>query len=289
LEQLYGGRLFLFSRRAIVEEFAAHARAMIQEAFGGLDPLRAQHHLKVEDFYEVVAKLKPAFIHHPRSKDLIRKLVTDFGCDLDTTYIDVPRLRIGTSHGYLTSGVAYAHHPHRDTWYSAPASQINWWLPVYEFVSESSMAFHCRYFDRAVANTSNEFNYYDWNTNGRANASKHVTSDTRNQPKATEPIKLDPQIRLVFPVGGVLQFSAQQMHSTVPNTSGLTRWSIDFRTVDINDVRAKRGARTPDARCTGTSLRDFVRASDLERMPEEIAALYDDTPEKSGVRVYIPT
>ncbi len=61
---------------------------------------------------------------------------------METTYLDVPRLRAVTSDAYLTSGVGYAHHLHRDTWYSAPMCQLNWWLPIFEMSSESSMAFH---------------------------------------------------------------------------------------------------------------------------------------------------
>ncbi len=50
---------------------------------------------------------------------------------------------------YLTSGIAYAFHPHRDTWYSAPFNQINWWMPVYDIRPDNAMAFHLRYWDRA--------------------------------------------------------------------------------------------------------------------------------------------
>ena len=67
---------------------------------------------------------------------------------------NVPRLRMVTSDGYLTSGVGYAHHPHRDTWYSAPMTQINWWLPIYEIETEQSMAFHPHYWDKPIKNGS---------------------------------------------------------------------------------------------------------------------------------------
>jgi len=73
-------------------------------------------------------------------------------------------------------------------------------------------------------------------------------------------------------------FSGAQLHSTVPNTSGRTRFSIDFRTVHVDDVRAHRGAPNVDVRCTGTTLRDFVRASDLERLPEDLALEYETQP-----------
>ena len=60
-------------------------------------------------------------------------------------------------------------------------------------------------------------------------------------------------------------FSGNQLHSTVPNTSGQTRFSIDFRTVNIGDVRSRREAPNVDSECTGTSLRDFLRVRDLEQ------------------------
>ena len=287
-KRLYEGQLFAFSNRPSIRALAAFAGEMIQEAFPGLDPLTAQYHMPVEKFVEIFGPLKPKFIHHPESKRLIREILSDFGCDLEETFQDVPRLRAVTSDAYLTSGVGYAHHPHRDTWYSAPASQINWWLPIFEMASESSMAFHPRYWSEPVKNGSREFNYYEWNSTGRASAAQHIKSDTRKQPKPEQPMELDPQVRLVPEPGGVILFSAAQMHSTVPNTSGKTRFSIDFRTVSLRDVRAQKGAPNIDSESTGTSLRDFLRASDLSAMPEDAVELYDQSSLGEGVLVYKP-
>ena len=72
----------------------------------------------------------------------------------------------------------------------------------------------------------------------------------------------------------MLIFSAAQLHSTVPNTTGRTRFSIDFRTVNIDDLLERRGARNVDAECTGTTLGDFMRASDLAPLPDEIIDSY---------------
>ena len=49
-----------------------------------------------------------------------------------------------------TTGIAYAWHPHRDTWYSAPMFQINPVDPIYDFQSENAMAFHPRYWNHPV-------------------------------------------------------------------------------------------------------------------------------------------
>jgi hypothetical protein len=285
---LYGGQIFVFGPRPSTLALVQHARGMIEEAFGGIDPQQAQYEMSVERYVEICAPLKPAFIHNDTTKDLVRDVLSELGCDLERTYQDVPRLRMVTSHGYLTSGVGYAHHPHRDTWYAAPLSQLNWWLPIYDIESESSMAFHPRYWTGAVKNGSSEFNYYEWNSTGRKDAAKHVSSDTRKQPKPEEEMELDPQIRFVPPAGGIVLFSAAQMHSTVPNTSGRARYSIDFRTVHLDDVESMNGAPNVDSAPRGTSLRDFKRASDHAEMPEEIVSPYDDQDAHVGELVYRP-
>ncbi len=285
---LFEGQIFVFSPRDSSRALTEHARQMIEDAFGDIDPLRAQYEMPVERYVEICAPLKPAFIHNDTTKQLVRDLLADFGCDLDRTYQDVPRLRMVTSDGYLTSGVGYAHHPHRDTWYSAPLSQLNWWLPIYDIESESSMAFHPNYWDHPVKNGSSEFNYYEWNSTGRKDAAKHVKADTRKQPKPEEPMELEPQIRFVPPAGGIVLFAAAHMHSTVPNTSGIARYSIDFRTVNLDDLESRGGAPNVDSEPKGTSLRDFKRARDQQEMPEEIVAPYDDVEARGGELVYTP-
>ena len=68
--------------------------------------------------------------------------------------------------------------------------------------------------------------------------------------------------------------SAAQMHSTVPNTSGMARYSIDFRTVHLDDVMSRRGARNVDSACTGSSMGDYIRGSDLTHLPATALELY---------------
>ena len=151
------------------------------------------------------------------------------------------------------------------------------------------MAFHPRYWSEAVENGSSEFNYYEWNSQGRKQAAQHIKTDTRKQPKAKQDLAIDPQVRIVCPPGGIVLFSAAQMHSTVPNTSGKSRYSIDFRTVNICDLDAQRGAPNLDSFPTGTSLRDFVRGSDLSPMPEETVCHYDLGPKVEGELVFKPS
>ena len=145
---------------------------------------------------------------------------------------------------------------------------------MYEIESANSMAFHPQFFDQPVRNSSAGYDYELWNKTGRQEAAKQVKKETREQPQATEELELSPDVRVVSPPGGVLIFSAAQLHSTVPNTTARARFSIDFRTVNLDDLIEGVGAANRDSDCTGTTLGDYLRASDLEPLPEDLIAIY---------------
>jgi hypothetical protein len=280
---LYEGSLFIYSPIPAAQEFCRFAQELIQSALHPYNPLTVHRELPVEKCVEVLAKLKPEFIHHPRSKELIQRLLAAQGCDLDQTYFDVPRLRTAFPGDYLAAGIAYAFHPHRDTWYSAPFAQLNWWLPVFDFSPENGLAFHPQFWATPVPNSSSIYNYYEWNRSNRKSAAGHIKTDTRPQPRPLGALEPDPQLRPVVSAGGAILFSAAQLHSTVPNTCGMVRYSIDFRTVNIEDLKCRLGAPNIDSACTGTTLRDYLRASDFTRIPEEVVALYFDGTETEFV------
>jgi hypothetical protein len=279
--RIYAGDLFVYSPTPSSLELVEFARATLKAAFPGMDPESAQSSIPVEQYAEILGRVKPAFIHDPICKRLLPAILQELGCSADTTYFDVPRLRSSTSDGYLTTGIAYAFQPHRDTWYSAPMSQINWWLPIFPLEVDNCMAFHPRHWSDGLQNTSAEYNYQEWNRTSRFDAAKHVGVDTRKQPHATEKVQLEPDIRLLPPPGGLIVFSAAQLHTSVPNTSGRTRFSVDFRTVDVEDARSLRGAPNVDSFSTGSTMGDYLRVRDLANLPEDVLVTYADGPPHS--------
>lgn len=272
--QLYDGEIFVYSPSKSTIEFCEFAKTMCEEYFHPHAPPEAQHHLPVERYTEILAELKPTFIHHPESKRLIRGILQELNCDLQRTYFDVPRLRTACAGDYLSSGLAYAFKPHRDSWYSTPMCQLNWWLPIYPVESNNVMAFHMNYWDHPVKNSSQEFNYQDWNNRGRKAAHNQGKVDTRRQSEALEEMALEPDLRLVCNPGGLIIFSATQMHSTVPNSSQSTRFSIDFRTVHLDEVETDSGAKNVDGESTGTTMMDYLRGSDLEHFSTDVIDRY---------------
>jgi len=278
-QELYRGSIVMLSASPSALRLCRLAQDMVEAAFSPLDPLRVHESLTPAECARILAELKPKFIHDPLAKEYIRGMLTEAGCDLEKTYFDVPRMRTAFPGDYLKSGIAYAFHPHRDTWYSAPLCQVNWWMPIYEMNSDNCMALHPHYFGRAIRNGSSEYNYHRWNMESRYTAAGHVKADTRVQPHAEEPLELEPQVRIVSGVGRAYLFSAAHLHSTVPNTSNVIRYSIDFRTVHLDDVLGRTGAANVDSVCTGTTMGDYLRATDLAHLPEDALALYRDGTE----------
>jgi hypothetical protein len=278
-KHLYQGAIVFHPPSANSLKLCQLAQELIEEAFKPLDPEKVQDAMSAERSAEILSVLKPKFIHHPKAKQYIQGMLAELGCDLEKTYFDVPRMRTAFPGDYLKSGIAYAFHPHRDTWYSAPFCQINWWMPIYPISSENCMAIHPRYWSQPLKNGSNTYNYHKWNLESRQNAAQHVKTDTRVQPKPEEPVELDPQFRLICEPGAAYQFSAAQLHSTVPNTSEFTRYSIDFRTVHLDDVWARTGAPNIDSACTGTTMGDYLRGTDFSHLPPDAIAMYQDGTE----------
>ncbi|GAB3244384.1 hypothetical protein GCM10027346_42040 [Hymenobacter seoulensis] len=274
-QQLFDGQLFVYTPGPSATALVDFARHLIENAFGKLDPLTAQHQLAPEAYEALLTTFKPTFINHAESKRLVRNLLVEMGCDPDLTYFDVPRMRTATSHGYLNRGISYAFESHRDTWFSGPLCQINWWLPIYEYESGNSLAFHPDYWNRAIANGSLGYNCHEWYAEGRRIAQTPGMLDRRVRPEPHEKLILDPQVRLVTPPGTLTVFSAAHLHSTVPNFTGKTRFSIDFRTVHSGDLRHRHGAPNYDSACTGTTLADYFRLSDQQRLPAELIHSYE--------------
>ena len=282
---LFQGHLFVYCKTPATTELIALGRGLLEAAFAPYDPRTVHLHRTPEDVAAVLAVEKPRFIHHPTCKALVRRILEERGLDLARTYFDLPRLRSAYPSDFLSAGIAYAFHPHRDTWYSAPACQLNWWIPIYPLESDNAMGFFPHYFSQGIPNSSDIYNYYAWNAQDRGGAAQHVRRDTRVQPRAQAQIERV-TLRVLPPPGGLIIFSGAQLHETVANTTGVARYSLDFRTVHLDDVVARRGAPNVDARCTGTTMRDYLRATDLEHMPEEIVRLYDDGTEREAGVLY---
>ena len=276
-QRLYSGDLVILTKLRALTDFVEYMRAELTELFAPHDPEHAHEHIEPAEMAKILGAWKPRWIHADKSREMVRAIIAEAGFEPAFTHYDVPKPRTSFPTGHLTTGIAFAFPWHRDVWYSAPAQQVNWWLPVFPVRETNAMSFDLASFARGVPNTSGDFDYYDNNAR-RLNTAKSVGKEAQARPGAIDHTAGVDVIPLPAP-GEVLLFSGAQLHTSIPNTSGLARYSVDFRTVDTRDLVARRGAPLVDADCTGTAIRDFISIKDESSFDEEtIRSIYGEPP-----------
>jgi hypothetical protein len=282
--QLYAGNLVILTRLQALREFVHYTRDELTELFRPYDPEHVHEHIDPPEMAKILSAWKPRFIHAEQSRKLVRAIVAEAGFEPDDTHYDLPKPRTSFPAGHLTTGVAFAFPWHRDTWYSAPAQQINWWLPIFPVRSDNAMTFDLASFDRAVPNTSGGFDYYQNNAR-RLTTATGVTREAQARPGAVEHKAAQDLVILPAP-GEVLLFSGNQLHASTPNTSGLARYSVDFRTLSVPDLMSGRGAPLVDVHCTGTAIRDFINVNDETSLDEQLVVDVFGPPPADAMLVF---
>lgn len=283
-QQLYTGNLVILTRLQALRDFVDYTREELAELFQPYDPEHVHEHIDPPEMAKILSAWKPRFIHAERSAKLVRAIVTEAGFAPAETHYDLPKPRTSFPVGHLTTGVAFAFPWHRDTWYSAPAQQINWWLPIFPVRADNAMTFDLACFGRGVPNTSGAFDYYENNAR-RLTTATGVTREAQARPGAVEHTADQDLVILPGP-GSVLLFSGNQLHASTPNTSGLARYSVDFRTLSVPDLIAGRGAPLVDAHCTGTAIRDFISVADDSSLDEQTVIDVFGPPPSNAMLVF---
>jgi hypothetical protein len=149
---------------------------------------------------------------------------------------------------------------HRDTWGTNLAAQINWWAPVWPISAERTFAIYPDLWKTAIANNSADFDL------------AQVMERLRTAPESLGPGQLAPRptgtvdpnggVPVVLEPGEIIAFSSAHAHVGVPNHTGLTRISLETRTVSITDTRARRGAPNVDGEARWVAPGLFRRLSD---------------------------
>jgi hypothetical protein len=207
------------------------------------------------DLHAALAELRIAVMREPRWWRMLATIIDETGFALDRQHIDAPRLRALAPHLAEAQAPRGAYAVHRDTWYANPPAQVNWWLALHDLEPGESFAFYPQFFATPIANDSALLDYealVALHSRGIAPASVHAP-DTRVRPPASA------ARRFRLARGELVLFSGAHLHGGMPVTSGRARFSLDFRTVDEDDVRAGRGGPLLDAACGGHAETDYVR------------------------------
>ena len=247
---IYGGTLLVFKQVPAMQRLCAFADELITAAFNPHAPEKAQFELEPDEFLSLAATTQDRFKKHAESRKLFRSALNEIGVDIERSYWDRLVLRMlphGDTHaGGLTSKV----HIHRDTWGSNLHQQTNWWAPIYALTSERTIAFYPDYWSQPVENTSASWSYDEYVAD-RGRTDSRLAPSYPSAPQQV--IDTSTELRVVIEPGDMLCFSGAHLHASAANVSGLTRFSIESRTININDLAHNRAA--PNIDCQGRQVR----------------------------------
>lgn len=250
---VYDGDLLVFKKVAPMEELCAFADGMIRETFGTADPVRAQFELDRDEYLSRVEALQRRFRKDDAAKELLLAALGYVGVDLERTFWDPLYLRVsphgGEHSGRRTASLGF----HRDTWSSNVYAQTNWWAPIYPISPGRTMAFYGEYWDKPLENTSGEWDL------------EEIRAGKPGIPVVPEPaeaVGTASELRLVIEPGDLLCFSGAHLHASVPNTTGVARFSVEVRTADGGDAAEGRGAPNLDGEAPRVPLDWFRHVHD---------------------------
>ncbi|QIN81867.1 hypothetical protein GBA63_03845 [Rubrobacter tropicus] len=257
-ESVYGGDLLVFKKVPPMEEFCALTDALIREVFQTGDPVRAQSEFDRDEYLSRVETLQKRFRKDGAARELFLAALGHVGVELGRTFGDWLHLRVsphGEEHaGRRTAKLGF----HRDTWSSNVYAQTNWWAPIYPITAGRTIAFYGEYWDRPLENTSGGWDLEEIRA-GRSGAPV--------VPGPTETVDTASELRPVIEPGDLLCFSGAHLHASVPNSTGVARFSVELRTVDAGDAAAGRGAPNVDGEAPRVAWDWFRHVDDGTLLP----------------------
>jgi hypothetical protein len=260
---IYDGAVLRLAPTAASRRLVAEALGAIEAELGGDVPVReAQFRVTDGELFERIGRLRRAVYSGARFRRLAHEVVVSCGFDPDGSAFDPVKLRAVAHRGYENPLAAPVYYAHRDTWYAHPQSLINWWVPLHDLTERETFVFFPDAFGRAVPNDSERFDYGAWSRGGDGLKIGWQSRDAGARavyPRLTGEPGPGPRVGFSSGAGEVLVFSGAHLHQTLPNDSGRTRFSLDFRTVHLGDHARGLGARNADNRSTGSALGDYIR------------------------------
>jgi hypothetical protein len=256
-QALYAGALFKLAPSEASVRLARAVLELLTETFRDVgDPREAQFRLPPGEHLERLGRVRQVLTGEARFLEGARAVLAAAGQAPDEYALDKPRLRGVLHAGHEIAAAAPVYFAHRDTWYANPRAQLNWWLALHDATEEETFTFFPEVFERQVPNSSSTFDYPTW----KAQAGWQNPKRTASAPYPTSLAPLDGLQERGFAcrMGEVLVFSASHLHRTRSQASGRTRFSVDFRSVHLEDHRRGLGAPDPDNRSTGSTLEDYV-------------------------------
>jgi hypothetical protein len=260
---VFAGDLLIFRGVRPMRAFCEYVDELAREALERRDPRRAHLELGREGYASRVEALRKRVRRDPQARRLLLDGLSGAGVRVERTCWDWIYLRVLPGGEHPTGRSQRLGH-HRDTWSSNVYAQTNWWAPIYPITADNTIAFYPGYWSRPIKNTSARWDLEEIRARRRAGEAVSLV------PEPDEPVDTSSELRVVIEPGDLLCFSGAHLHASVPNTSPFARFSIEVRTVSVDDVLEDRGAPNVDGRAPRVALDWFRSVVDGTPLPEVV-------------------
>jgi len=261
---LYAGEVVRFSAMPSMAALVAFTRAFVEERLAPHPPVEIHRHLDPSALSTRLAEVQGEYARSADVKRLWHELFDAVGLDPRDTARDRLRLRFQV-HSQAGDAPVWSRSTatvgfHRDSWGTNIAAQVNWWAPVWPITAQRTFAIYPRLWDVPIPNDSVDFDLAD--LMARLRAAPETVRTGQLAPRPTQAVDPAGGVPIVLDPGEIIAFSSVHAHVGVPNHTGLTRISLETRTVSISDVRAQRGAPNVDGEARWVAPGLFRRLSD---------------------------
>jgi hypothetical protein len=261
-DALFHGKIARLVGRREMSAIVAFTRRFLEERLAPVDPVLI--HQMEGDLAERCATLQREYANSSEVKQLWKSLFEVVGLDPYTAVRDRLTLRFQLPTppsgerpwARRTATVPF----HRDTWGTNLYAQVNWWAPVYPITAGRTFAFLPELFARPVKNNSSEFNIVAIMERNRGHG--QPVRQGEMVPQLLEDVDLSEAQPVTIAPEEIIIFSSQHAHVGVPNSTNLTRVSLETRTLRLSDLEAGRGAPNVDGRARWVSYGMFRRIAD---------------------------
>lgn len=262
-DRIYAGDVPHFAGVRPMQEITSFTQGFLEDYFHPHTPTDIHRHLTYAEQVENARACARDYGRSEEVKQLWRTFFEALGLDPDGMGRDRLRLRFQLHHfpddpTPPARGVDTIRF-HRDTWGTNLYAQVNWWAPVYPITAGRTVALYPTLWSKPVANSSADFDI------GAVISSHRQTNRSEPIeyiPHLTESISGEPAVPIVIDPGTIIAFSSAQAHAGVPNHTGVTRISLETRTIWIEDHLSGRGAPNIDGHAPFMSPGLFRRLSD---------------------------
>lgn len=265
-KRVFDGALLRFGKLQTMQKLVRAARDAACLAFAPAYPPHAHRTFDANEFRKRAAQAQQLFNN---DKSAFADVLREVGLPLADMYWDTLGLRINPPLKTHGGGFRSTVNAHRDTWGAGLQAQINWWAPVWQLAKKRTMGFYPSYWTRPLENTTGQWKFADYIAARKQCASGGVCP----YPSAPQPLQQPDEkpVPVIINVGDLLVFSSAHLHSSIANQTSMTRFSIEIRTLQLDDLRAKRGAPNVDNLSHPPLLRLFRGVIDNKPPPDDLS------------------